>query len=653
VRPSGKIGSPHHHACVLIGSARDPDRRPVLYLKPNSPGFTDPQRKKIAVHILKRSYDKGFGNFDSGESYNQTFRNIDIRIGEGNRGAIAIRMQAAEGSSIQDCTIYNEHGHTGMRGAAGSGGGHHNITIIGGKVGIDTRGWLPEFEEDAIGTQPTPVLSHVTLIGQTEAALVHKSRGPLIGVGWRIRSAINGPVIVNLKHNVTAPFDSSLALVDSTIEFEKPSPMNTVLSAERSFYFRNVFVKNATRLTADRPLKESSGPWRQLVHYAVAVNPAAHRGCQFNERPSVRGKQGGDFVEVASAEPPAGLQSRHIWPASPTWESKGAANVKLPPYKAAGDGVTDDTAALQRAIDEHEVVFLPKGYYRLTDTLRLKPNTKLIGVAHHLAILMARDPFGTLRDTKQPRPLVETSNSAQADTHLVSVGIGVPYHAPSDSPGETVGMYALHWRCGGTSLVRSPGIHRLQLFAPGGGTPKSHKRLAFDHPLVLIDGAGGGRWFNFFIHGSGHPETKDYRHIKLAGNTEPIRFYMLHAQHANDAACQCEAVGVKDLTVYGIKTENNSSFFHISNCDTVRLFGHGGIATPPPGGSEYDFRDVKNLLIACTADQVNLGPSRTLKEGAIIRTNIREYSPYVIRNGNQTQQMPPLERPIVFIQGNP
>jgi hypothetical protein len=50
---------------------------------------------------------------------------------------------------------------------------------------------------------------------------------------------------------------------------------------------------------------------------------------------------------------------------------------------------------------------------------------------------------------------------------------------------------------------------------------------------------------------------------------------------------------------------------------------------------------------------VNLGPSRTLKEGAIIRTNIREYSPYVIRNGNQTQQMPPLERPIVFIQGNP
>ena len=156
VRASGGIGSPHAHACVLIGSAKDPARRAVLYLMPNSPGFGDESKKKIAVHILKRSFDKGFGNFDSGESYNQTFHNIDIRIGEGNRGAIAIRMQAAEGSSIQDCTIYNEHGHTGMRGAAGSGGSHHNLTIIGGKIGIDTRGWPPEFPEDGHGDSTDP-----------------------------------------------------------------------------------------------------------------------------------------------------------------------------------------------------------------------------------------------------------------------------------------------------------------------------------------------------------------------------------------------------------------------------------------------------------------------------------------------------------------
>jgi len=37
--------------------------------------------------------------------------------------------------------------------------------------------------------------------------------------------------------------------------------------------------------------------------------------------------------------------------------------------------------AIQRAIDTAEVVFLPKGHYRLSSTLVLRPNTKLIGVA--------------------------------------------------------------------------------------------------------------------------------------------------------------------------------------------------------------------------------------------------------------------------------
>ena len=653
VRPSGSIGSPHHDACVLIGSSKHPSQRAVLYLKPNASGFTDECRKKIVVHILKRSFDKGFDNFDSGESYNQTFHNIDIRIGEGNRGAIAIRMQAAEGSSIQDCTIYNAHGHTGMRGAAGSGGGHHNITIIGGRIGIDTRGWPPEFPEDGTGTQPTPVLSHVTLLGQTEAALVHKSRGPLIGVGWRIQSLAPGPLIVNHKNRDRAPFDSSLCLVDSVIEFEKPSPKNTVLSAERSFYFQNVYVKNAACLTQERPFDASAGAWRHLLHYACAVNPVPYLGYQFNEQPSIRGERMPTFVRVVCAEPPADLCARHIWPANaPTWETLGAVNVKRPPYNAAGDGVKDDSAAIQKAIDEHEVVFLPKGYYCLNNTLQLKPNTKLVGVAHNLSILMTRSPFGNLHDPSHPRPLVETANSAQADTYIAFVGIGVPFQAGAGVPGDTVGCYALHWQCGGKSILRSPGIHRMNIVGQGSSLPKDYKTLKYDHALVLITGSGGGSWFNFFIHGGGRPETRAYRHIMLSGNSEPIRFYMLHAQHSS-ADSQCEAVGVRDLTVFGIKTENNTSFFHIIGCDTVRLFGHGGIATPPPGGTHYLVRDVQNLLIACTSDQVNVEPSTTVREGRIKRTNIKDYFPYVIMDGDQTQRIPSLERPVLFMKGTP
>jgi Pectate lyase superfamily protein len=59
-------------------------------------------------------------------------------------------------------------------------------------------------------------------------------------------------------------------------------------------------------------------------------------------------------------------------------------NVRLAPYNATGNGVTDDRAAIQRAIDaarEGEVVFLPAGTYLVGDQLRIvnKNNVSLRG----------------------------------------------------------------------------------------------------------------------------------------------------------------------------------------------------------------------------------------------------------------------------------
>ena len=73
----------------------------------------------------------------------------------------------------------------------------------------------------------------------------------------------------------------------------------------------------------------------------------------------------------------SGVADRHGWGKQfPSWEGPAAANVKAPPYNARGDSFADDTAAIQRAIDEREIVFLPKGYYRIARPLRLRSRTK-------------------------------------------------------------------------------------------------------------------------------------------------------------------------------------------------------------------------------------------------------------------------------------
>ena len=639
----GRRKGTRDYPCVLVGSRRG-RQRPKIVLTPHSAGYNDPNRPKYVVHF----WSPGMGTEtpihqpQPNISMNQMLVGIDIVIGKDNPGTVAIRHRGAQGSGVQDCTIDATHGYCGLEGGCGSGGSHINVTVIGGRIGADLS-----------PTQPAPTITGFTLINQTETALICSSRQTLCAVGLNIETETSGPAIITRKQ--WGAHHGQMCLVDSQIRFHKPGN-NTAIEAASSLYVDNVYIHGAQTLIKQPnkpPLHCKGLGWTHIRQYAGGVEEryrARKYGNRIFDYPApifVDGKRLNVpfLADVASSQlPPANLQSRHVWNDQfPNWESHGAVNVKDEPYGAVGDGTTDDADSIQRAVDNNLIVFLPKGRYAVSKTIRLRPDTKLIGLHRCYSWLVPlSQPGGDFDEPKNPRPVVRTANDVKAETVLAFLGIR--------TLGDSSGAYCLHWQAGQRSIFRGTNIvfsFRAKPQGPARSIKPSGAAGLYNHPLVVIDGHGGGRWYNFHQESSrGH--GPDYRHLLIDGATEPLHMYQCNPEHARSDA-NMELRNARNVSVYGVKGEYNQPIIWIRDCDHIQILGYGGNAAAHEGRSLFVVERTPNFLLANLVDSPRMpqGIPNTFFAGDGVDPH-RWHMVAERTAAGEVIRTPPLDRPVLY-----
>lgn len=625
------LGAASMFPCVLVGERQpdEPDRRPTIVLAPRSPGFGDADNLKPVVYIWKRN-PRNPETEQTNSSFNQMFVNIDVTVGSGNSGAVAVKCRGAQGTAVQDCVLNVTHGHTGLDGGNGSGGGDAGVTVIGGRIGLDLR-----------ESQPAATITGMTLINQTEAAILN-SATVLSAVGLKIISRAAGPLIVNrANYDLTPPktvATGPISLIDSEINLAgRPGGEAIALSSDRSVYLQNVYVRGVTKIVDNLDGSElagdSSGGWTHVKTYAHGAPPEPYRGYQY-EAPvyldGVRSEE--DVIDVARGGPPSDLQSRHLWNHDfPGWESSGAVNVKDAPYNATGDSQADDTEALQRAIDENEIVFLPKGYYRVTRTITLKASTKLVGVAQHLSTIMTREELNN--------PVLATEDASTGDAILAFCGVY--------SPAEFTNTYTLDWRVGRRSMVRS-----AQFISNPGNFNFTGTNAERAVPFTLVSGSGGGRWYNYYnqfnLFGA------DHRHLLIEGTSEPLHLYACNPEHAHGDA-HMEVRDARNVSIYGLKSEGNETVLWVRDSDHVSVYGYSGNAAALEGRALLRFENTPDFLVSNAVDLPTLLEGDG-NPGSGFGIGVDPETWHMISDqqaGEEEIKTVPLDRPVLYRRGNP
>ncbi len=515
-------------AIRLIGYGK---KRPVIILAKNSPGFQQPDStdKGKAKYMFwftsslpqpgKRINDAGAGTFYSAMS------NINLQIEDGNPYAVAIRAHYAQHSFISHVDINIGNGKAGMFDV---GNEMHDVKFFGGDYGIYT-------------TKPSPGWQFMTVDtyfeGQRKAAIQTREAG-LTMVRMNVK---NDPAVIDIEPN----YDEKLFMEDCRFENISGAAIRVSLedNAGNFVSLRNINCRNVPVLVNYKQSGkqvEGTGNIYKVMNYlhGLQMDSLKADGSVNTIQNIVTLDR---FPELAKSDIPE-------FPNIDTW-------VNMKSLGAVGDGITDDTKAIQDAIDKYPTIYVPSGWYRVSQTIKLKPNTALIGlspISTEFILANNTEAFGGFGG---PVPLLESSKGGKN----IFTGIGLSTGA--DNPRAV----ACKWMAGEGSYLNDVkfigghgGMERIgkkvgtkedvRAYRNPGGTDPSWDTQYWS--LWITDG-GGGTFQNIWS-----ANTYASNGVYISNTNTPGHIYALSVEHHVRNEVRFNNVG--NFRIYALQLEEES-----------------------------------------------------------------------------------------------
>ncbi|SEP02131.1 SMP-30/Gluconolaconase/LRE-like region-containing protein [Mucilaginibacter gossypiicola] len=515
-------------AVRLIGYGKN---RPQIILAKNSPGFqtadeNDKGHARYMFWFVSNLSKPGDEVHDAGAStFYSSISNVNLKIEDGNPYAVAMRTHFAQHSFIAHVDINIGKGLAGMFDV---GNEMEDVRFFGGQYGIYT-------------TKPSPgwqfMMVDTYFEGQREAAIRTQEAGLTI-VRMNVKHV---PTVISINPN----YHEKLFMEDC--RFDGVSGPAIIISNEDNAFnqinLRNVICRNVPVLASYRRSSKTTPGAANIYRVKNFTYGLQMDGLDTDPQYKTINEQ-----EPFAALPETVKKDIPDFPAIETW-----ANLKA--LGAKGDGVTDDTQTIQAAIDKYETIYVPQGWYRVSQTIKLKPDTKLIGLNPIATQFLIADNTPAFGGFGGPVALLESSKGGN---NILS-GIGICTNA--DNPRAV----ACKWMAGVGSYMNDVkfvgghgGMQRV-------GTPKSTAGSgAYNRVQNGMDPSWDTQYWSLWVTDGGGGTFKDIwsaNTYATAGtyisNTQtPGRIYAMSIEH--HVRNEVRFNNVANWKVYAMQLEEES-----------------------------------------------------------------------------------------------